>query len=220
MKRLFIYFTVIVLILCLAGCNGTAGGANTDATDTQGATEGSAPSESESHSGVTDSTTQGEDTDGVEIYYDAPLLTVICGDFDVEADSLSCIWCWENFDGTSGSINTDGRHPLDIKEGLATLVIDGEDNRLLMAFDSLLMPVSVTVLCWPEEYESEASGEPALEITLTDPERQTDLWGGYSFELLDGNYVYKIKAKWEKDPDGSWNQYGTAYYGFKTNKTE
>ena len=219
MKKISAILIAFVLIISLAACNGASGGDTTNAASdetTESTAQSNNPSDSESDSSQAEDTTK----DYSDVFYNVPTLTVICGNYDVEADDLTFVWCWDNPDGTSGGNTTDGRHPLAIKEALATLAIAGEENRLLMAFDSMLMPEAVTVLAWHEDSEAGESGEPALKITLTDPENQTDLWGGYSFELLDGNYVYDIEVKWNKDTDGIWNQYGTVHYAFKTQKSQ
>ena len=221
MRKIFIVLTALTLIISLAGCNGTSGGDTTatpDSQSTESTAQSGVPSESESDS----DSVEGTESWNPGVMIDPskePTLTVICGNADVEAIASTCEWSWMNPDGTEGYITASGRHPLDIKEGLASLAISGEDNRMLMAFDSMEMPYEVVVKCWSYDKTEEEVDDKAFEITLTDPERQTDLWGGYSFELLDGDYVYEIIAKWEKNPEIPIG-WGTVHYGFKTEKSQ
>lgn len=105
-------------------------------------------------------------------------------------------WWYDNGDGSATGIEACGMHPLDAREDMPVLVMDGTEAELLFGPEE---PDRVTVRGWSVSewgnYEAEAEEIPV---------------DGMTFELKNEGFVYEVEAVWEQYT--KWG--GTAYYSF------
>jgi len=105
-------------------------------------------------------------------------------------------WWYDNGDGSATGIEACGMHPLDAREDMPVLVMDGTEAELLFGPEE---PDRVTVRGWSVSewgnYEAEAEEIPV---------------DGVAFELKNEGFVYEVEAVWERYT--KWG--GTAYYSF------
>ena len=105
-------------------------------------------------------------------------------------------WWYDNGDGSATGIEACGMHPLDAKDVLPVLVMDGTEAELLFGAEA---PDKVTVRGWSVSqwgnYEAEAEEIPV---------------DGMRLELKNEGFVYEVEAAWDRFT--KWG--GTAYYSF------
>lgn len=147
-----------------------------------------------------------------------PELVVVCGEERITALKGTYSWEYSNEDGTCTGVEADSAHPLECKENMPDVGIIYattsalHPRRAYLEFD--VVPTEVEIRYWNEEdwnnttAESRSLDVQALEIDAADGSYSTD----YIVELLEGNYIYEVIAKWS----GSEKYSGTAYYSFYT----
>ena len=150
-----------------------------------------------------------------EILKEPPVLTIVCGDKNVEALKGTTSWTYQNEDGTSTGFEADCLHPLQAKGYMTPLALSISSGDPLKAYLQWgTIPDNISVRCWNEEYWGQPDAE-SMPIPIEVFETETTN-GSYSIncviELKDGNYIYEIKADW----NNAERYGGTAYYSFYT----
>lgn len=147
-----------------------------------------------------------------------PELNIICADEKVAALKGTYSWEYKNEDGTYTGVEADSAHPLECKDNMPDIGIVYATTSALhprktyLQFD--IIPAEVEVRYWSEEdwnnvdAESKELDVSVLEVDYADGSYATR----YSIELLEGNYIYEVIAKW----NGSEEYSGTVHYSFYT----
>lgn len=108
----------------------------------------------------------------------------------------TCSWWYDNGDGTQTGIEACGMHPLEAKEHMPVLVMDGTEAQLLFSAED---PDEVSIRGWSVSewgnWEAESESIPV---------------DGLNFELKNEGFVYEVAATWDRFE--SWG--GTVYYVF------
>ena len=123
-------------------------------------------------------------------------LQIANGSRVTDAMGGTCSWWYDNGDGSATEIEACGMHPLEAKEHMPILVMDGTAAELLFG---PVEPDEVTIRGWSVSqwgnYEAEAEEIPM---------------DGLNFELKNEGFVYEVAATWDRFEN--WG--GTAYYVF------
>jgi len=105
-------------------------------------------------------------------------------------------WWYDNGDGTATAIEAERLHPLNMKDHIPVLVMDGTAAELLFGAET---PDKVSMRGWSVSewgnYEAEAGEIPV---------------DGLQFELKNEGFIYEVFATWDRFEN--WG--GTAYYVF------
>ncbi len=143
---------------------------------------------------------------------DLPKLTVSTRGASTAATRGTCSWGLQMDGRPAPHVMIDSLHVLDSREYLTPLQLSaGGPAEGFLQFDRI--PDEVQVLRWSEDCwgQPELPGE-AVEVSLSAPGGAAPCW---SLELMGGNYIYQIYARWNTyDPGG-----GSAYFGFCTQLT-
>lgn len=147
-----------------------------------------------------------------------PELLVVCGEEQITALRGTYSWKYSNEDGTCTGVEADSAHPLECKELMPDVGIVYATTSALHPrrayLEFAVVPTEVEIRYWDEDdwdntnAESRSLDVVALEIDAEDGSYSTD----YIVELLEGNYIYEVIAKWS----GSEEYSGNAYYSFYT----
>lgn len=126
-------------------------------------------------------------------------LTIANGSQGVAALRGTCSWWYLNKDGTGSGLEADGVHPLDLKDSLDILVMDGTTAELLFGAEE---PDKVSVRGWDAaKWDSWEADSQSEQIPVD----------GLSFELKNGDWIYEVSASWDRF--STWG--GTAHYTFR-----
>lgn len=126
-------------------------------------------------------------------------LTIANGSQHVAALRGTCSWWYLNKDGTGAGLEADGVHPLDLKDSLDILVMDGTTAELLFGAEE---PDKVSVRGWDAaKWDSWEADSQSEQIPVD----------GLSFELKNGDWIYEVSASWDRF--STWG--GTAHYTFR-----
>jgi len=131
-----------------------------------------------------------------------PELIVVCGGEEFKTLKGMYSWEYENEDGTSTAIMADCAHPLECADIMPEVRIVYSTSSAIhprmayLQFD--IVPDEVEVRYWEEEAWGDTMAvSKGLEVQVTEADFAD---GGYStkysVELLDGNYIYEVVAKW------------------------
>ena len=123
-------------------------------------------------------------------------LTIANGSQGVAALRGTCSWWYLNKDGTGSGLEAEGVHPLDLKDSLDILVMDGTTAQLLFGAEE---PDRVTIRGWSVKHWGDF-----------DAKAETIPVDGLSFELKNEGYIYEVSATWDRF--SNWG--GTAHYTF------
>lgn len=147
-----------------------------------------------------------------------PELHIVCANERVTALKGTYSWEYRNEDGTYTGVEADSAHPLECKEDMPDVGIVYATTSALhprqayLQFD--MIPAEVVVRYWSEEEWNNVSAESKeLEVLATEVDfADGSFTTSYSVELLEGNYIYEVTAKWS----GSEEYSGTVHYSFYT----
>ena len=149
-----------------------------------------------------------------------PALIVSCEGGQVVPLVGTYSWQYRNAAGLTVATEADGMHPLEDRETLPSLPVGYSYKSSVNPFKAYLQfevaPDAVEVRCWGEECWGDPS---APHVTLNAQAVEIDLVDGswtvnYTINLLEGNYIYEIIARWEEAEERGYG--GTVRYGFYT----
>ena len=128
-----------------------------------------------------------------------PDLKVICGDESVDALRGSVVWRYEDDE------IRDTKPEFWQRQDETPCLKLSDTKKVNLQFD--MEPLEVFVQCWSVEYWGTLADE-VIDVEVR----------GTTFELLDGEYVYEVSARWQGNDEEGGTLSGFVYYSFCTEK--
>ena len=147
-----------------------------------------------------------------------PELTVVCNEKQITALRGTYSWEYQNKDGTSTAIEADSMHPLESKEYMPDLPLAYSAYSSVSSFRAHLQfpvtPDEVEIVYWNEDcWGNPSADKTVLPVKTIEIDFADGSWGvDYSAELIAGNCIYEIIARWNSSEEYN----GTAHYSFYT----
>ena len=147
-----------------------------------------------------------------------PELTVVCNEKQITALRGTYSWAYQNKDGTSTCIEADSMHPLESKEYMPDLPLAysaySATSSFRAHFQFSVLPDEVEIVYWNVDCWGDTSAkETVLPVRTIEVESADGSWSvDYTADLLPGNNIYEIIAKWSSSEEYN----GVAHYSFYT----